>query len=56
MNDQRERDLKDAVAYVAAFKEQRPRLEPLSKCDPMVQRVYASMFRRKWWSVRSPSL
>ncbi|TDD51875.1 hypothetical protein E1263_29720 [Kribbella antibiotica] len=43
MDEQREREVKDAVAYVAAFKKQRPWLEPVSKCDPQVQRVYASL-------------
>ncbi|MFI5734031.1 hypothetical protein ACIA49_28205 [Kribbella sp. NPDC051587] len=41
--DQRSVDKANAVAYVAANKEQRPWLAPVSDCEPEVQSVYASL-------------
>ncbi len=43
MSDRREQETKDAMAYVAARKERRPWLIPVAECDPLVQRVYASI-------------
>jgi hypothetical protein len=43
MSDRRDREIKDALAYVAARKDRRPWLIPVAECDPLVQRVYASI-------------
>ncbi|HZX09004.1 hypothetical protein [Kribbella sp.] len=45
MSDRRDREIKDALAYVAAYKDLRPWLIPVAECDPLVQRVYASIDR-----------